>query len=43
MNPQALILTPIRYGWAIDLTGGTRIAQFAVQARCSVRSAASRS
>jgi hypothetical protein len=28
MNSQALILTPICRGWAIDLTGGARIAEF---------------
>ena len=28
MSPQALILRPIRYGWAVDLTGGWRLASF---------------
>ena len=28
MTSQALILMPIPFGWAIDLTGGRRVAQF---------------
>jgi hypothetical protein len=28
MSPRALILTRIRFGWAVDLTGGWRLASF---------------